>query len=304
MQEKKNFTLVTRTFTALYSHCPSMQKNAPSIQQKFCCTNQQNAVTLQRISVMKYATLFIPVRHLARCSFRSLVAHPRGGTLFKKNTMTHHYRSDRPTVPPEYQSNPFRGCLNMLTGAIIGLALCALLSMLSSCSTVRQTSTDERQHTVQDIVNRMDSLMSVRTVMQQDSAWRESILRQFQSIREKSDTSHFVVVDTAGKVIREKIVINNLRESSSQSEREERQLLLHRLDVQDSMISYFQLQMQHTDSLLCLRTENKIQEVAKPLSWWQKLRLYLGNLVLIAVVVAAGYKLFRLWLKYRSGGIV
>lgn len=218
--------------------------------------------------------------------------------------MTHHYRSDRPTVPPEYQSNPFRGCLSSLIGAIIGLALCALLSMLSSCSTVRQTSTDERQHTVQDIVNRMDSLISVRTVMQQDSAWRESILRQFQSIREKSDTSHYLVVDTAGKVIREKIVINNLRESSSQSEREERQFLLHRLDVQDSMISYFQLQMQHTDSLLCLRTENTIQEVAKPLSWWQKLRLYLGNLVLIAIVVAAGYKLFRLWLKYRSGGIV
>lgn len=264
-----------------------MQKNAPSIQQKFCCTNQQNAVTLQRISVMKFATLFIPVRHPARCSFHRLVAHPRGGTLLKKkNTMTHHYLSDRPTVP------------------IIGLALCVLLSMLSSCSTVRQTSTDERQHTVQDIVNRMDSLMSVRTVIQQDSAWRESILRQFQSIREKSDTSHYLVVDTAGKVIREKIVINNLRESSSQSEREERQFLLHRLDVQDSMISYLQLQMQHTDSLLSLRTENKIQEVAKPLSWWQKLRLYLGNLVLIAIVVAAGYKLFRLWLKYRSGGIL
>ena len=279
-----------------------MQENAPSIQQKFCCTNQQNAVTLQRISVMKYATLFIPVRHLARCSFHRLVAHPRGGTLLKKkNTMTHHYLSDRPTVPREYQSNPFRSCLGMLIGTIIGIILCALLS---SCSTVRQTSTDERQHTVQDIVNRMDSLMSVRTVIQQDSAWRESILRQFQSIREKSDTSHYLVVDTAGKVIREKIVINNLRESSSQSEREERQFLLHRLDVQDSMISYLQLQMQHTDSLLCLRTETKIQEVAKPLSWWQKLRLYLGNLVLIAIVVAAGYKLFRLWLKYRSGGLV
>ena len=42
----------------------------------------------------------------------------------------------------------------------------------------------------------------------------------------------------------------------------------------------------------------KIKEVPAPLSWWQKLRLWLGNIVLLAllgVAVYYGYRFYKVW---------
>lgn len=43
----------------------------------------------------------------------------------------------------------------------------------------------------------------------------------------------------------------------------------------------------------------KIKEVAAELSWWQKLRLWLGNITLVAILALVGYGAFRLWKVYR-----
>ena len=42
-----------------------------------------------------------------------------------------------------------------------------------------------------------------------------------------------------------------------------------------------------------------IKEVPAELSWWQRLRLWLGNLLLLAVVAACGYGAWRLWRVYH-----
>ena len=136
-------------------------------------------------------------------------------------------------------------------------------------------------------MDRMDSVINSRFVIQQDSTWRETILKQFQSIREKSDTSHTVVVDSAGKVIKERIVINNIRETTNESERKEREGMIHRMEVMDSTMNIMRHQLSTTDSLLRSKEETEIKEVEKPLSWWQNMRLWLGNIVLIALAVAA-----------------
>lgn len=39
--------------------------------------------------------------------------------------------------------------------------------------------------------------------------------------------------------------------------------------------------------------------VEKDLSWWQKARLWLGNLLLLAIVAACGYGAWRLWRVYH-----
>ena len=39
--------------------------------------------------------------------------------------------------------------------------------------------------------------------------------------------------------------------------------------------------------------------VEKDLSWWQRLRLWLGNLLLLAIVAACGYGAWRLWRVYH-----
>lgn len=43
----------------------------------------------------------------------------------------------------------------------------------------------------------------------------------------------------------------------------------------------------------------KIKEVAAELSWWQKLRLWLGNVMLVGLLALVGYGAFRLWKVYR-----
>lgn len=200
-----------------------------------------------------------------------------------------------------YSRFTMRGLLASLLTLIGALAFLALCCVLTSCTTSRDTSYVE-QRRITDMMQRMDSLMHQKTVVQQDSAWRETILRQFQSIREKSDTSHFVVTDTAGNVIREKIVINNVREVNSETDRQEREVLMHRLDVQDSTLRVMQQQIQHSDSLLQQRQETVFREVKNPLSWWQQLRIWLGNLVLVALIVAAAIWLLKKKLPWLPFG--
>lgn len=41
------------------------------------------------------------------------------------------------------------------------------------------------------------------------------------------------------------------------------------------------------------------KEVAKPLTWWQKTRIYAGNVLLIGLFVAAGFGIFKLLKKFK-----
>ena len=45
-------------------------------------------------------------------------------------------------------------------------------------------------------------------------------------------------------------------------------------------------------------------EVEKPLTWWQQLRIWLGNILLVAILAAAGYGIFRLWRKIQTMGLM
>ena len=167
---------------------------------------------------------------------------------------------------------------------IIIMAICCLLV---GCTTTREITSETTEHRITDMMDRMDSLMHVRTVVQQDSAWRETILRQFQSIREKSDTSRVVVVDTAGRVIRETTIINNTREVTSETDRQEREVLMHRLDVQDSTLRVMQQQLSRTDSLLHEKQKEVVRTVKTPFTWWQQMQLWFGRLTMIALTILA-----------------
>ena len=183
---------------------------------------------------------------------------------------------------------------------IIFFAMVAIMfisSMLMSCGSTKSVTTSESR-SVADMVDRLDSLMRLKTVVQQDSAWRESVMRQFQSIREKSDTSRHVTVNAAGDTIRERIVINNIRETTSETDRLEREVLMRRIESMDSTISLMRLQLSHSDSLLQQRDTVIEKPVPADLSWWQQARLWLANLILIALAALLAIWLFRKRIKW------
>lgn len=202
--------------------------------------------------------------------------------------------------PCDPDKNPLHGCLAHIIAFLLALLICALLELsLGSCTSTRTVSSTIDQHSVETLMQRMDSVIAKRTVVKQDSAWHELILRQFQSLQERNDTSHTLVTDTAGRVIKETLIIRQERATTSETDRHEREVLLHRLSVMDSTLAVMQQDISHTDSLLQQKNETEIKEVPAPLSWHQHLRLLLGNILLIALLVAAGYGAFRLWRRFH-----
>lgn len=167
------------------------------------------------------------------------------------------------------------------------IAVFTIAGLFTGCVTQRESYSQTERHRMETLIDRLDSLSHQRTVTQQDSVWRETILRQFQSIREKSDTSHYVVQDTAGNVIREKVVINNVREVTSESDRQEIRSMTHRLEVMDSTMQVMRQQIAHSDSLLQTEKKEVVRQVETPLTWWQQARLWLSNLVLVALALCA-----------------
>lgn len=192
------------------------------------------------------------------------------------------------------EPNAFRRALRFsVTLIAVMIALLALTSIFSSCTVTRETTSTVDSHKVETMIDRMDSLMRLKTVKESDSLWHETILRQFQSIREKSDTSRTQVVDSAGRVIREKVIINNVRETTSETDRREFQKLTHRMESMDSTMRVMQQQLSHSDSLLQQRDTVREREVPARLSWWQQTRLWLGNVCLVVFLIGAAVWLLR-----------
>lgn len=181
----------------------------------------------------------------------------------------------------------FYGIFTAVAVFVIFLAMLAL----GSCSSPRKVSSSTESRSVADMVDRLDSLMSLKTVVRQDSAWRESVMRQFQSILEKSDTSRSVTLSAAGDTIRERIVINNVRETTSETDRREREVLMRRIESMDSTIGLMRLQISHSDSLL--QASRTTVEVPDRLTWWQQARLHLANILLYALLILGVYMAIR-----------
>ena len=164
--------------------------------------------------------------------------------------------------------------------------------LFTSCRTTKTVSLLE-QHRVQTLMDRMDSVINTRQVIRQDSAWRELVMSQFQSIREKNDTSHTFVVDSTGKVIKETTIIRIEKETNSETDRLEREVMMSRLEIMDSTLNVMRQQIQHSDSLLQEKQKTIEKQVAKPLSWWQQMQMWLGRVVLVAIAAMAGIWIVR-----------
>lgn len=101
--------------------------------------------------------------------------------------------------------------------------------------------------------------------------------------------------------------VSNLRTSVAESHAAIRGgLLHHELRNLDAPLSVpVQTKIIMRDSIVYREREVPVPyavevEVPAPLTWWQHLRLWLGNIMLIALLLAAGYGAFRLWRRFHS----
>lgn len=170
-----------------------------------------------------------------------------------------------------------------------------LAVLMVGCRTITSEESYKERHRIDSLIERMDSLVSKSYVTQQDSSWREFVMRQFESIKEKSDTNHIQVVDTAGNVIKETIVINNTKEIVSEKDRLEREIMIHKLEVMDSVISVQSEYISKMDSLL--QESVKEKTIEKNLSWWQSL-WQKGKGILFGILLSVIVFLI-LWLKKK-----
>lgn len=191
---------------------------------------------------------------------------------------------------PYNYTRAFCDCATYAVTIIVGALICALFC---SCTAQRiGTDTIDERH-LREMLQRMDSQLTVRKITQVDSAFRQEILRQFQSIRERSDTSRSVTLSAAGDTIRERIVINNVRETTSATDRQQLTVLFHRLQVIDSTVQQQSLQFARMDLMLRQQNDTREVPVEKPLSWLQQMQIWLGRLVLVALAVLAAWWLLK-----------
>ena len=201
-----------------------------------------------------------------------------------------------------YQRLAVKSIVHVFLTCLTVLALLALMSLFAGCKTQRIVSdTLEQQHT-QEMLQRIDSTLIAHSIARRDSTWRQEILRQFQSIREKSDTSHTVTLNAAGDTLRERIIINTFLETATEIDREQLTVIFHRLEVMDSTVQAQSQQISRMDSLLRQQKQTEIKEVAKPLNWWQQMQIWLGRLVLVAIALCAAWFIIK-W-KFRIKKII
>lgn len=168
---------------------------------------------------------------------------------------------------------------------------------MTGCATIKEKESFSEEHLIESMVSRMDSLVSKSALVQQDTSWHETFIRELQQIKEKSDTSHTMVVDTAGNVIKETIIINNTREITNEKYEREMEGLMHRVEKMDSVLAVNAQQTQRIDSLV--REQSKQTVVQKQEPWykqaWNNLKMILTSVVVGMILLAVVLVLTRKW---------
>ena len=188
-------------------------------------------------------------------------------------------------------------------GGPVMFACLLIVFLLMGCKTVTNEESYKEKHRIESLIDRMDSLVSKSQTIQQDSSWRETFIKELQSIKERTDTNHVTVVDTAGNVIKETIIINNTKEVTNESTRLVMEGMIHKIDRMDSVIAVQNKQISHMDSLL--QQSSKETVVTKKTSRWQSLwqqakGILIGIIITGVIYIIVSKKWLRRWRELLS----
>lgn len=188
----------------------------------------------------------------------------------------YHYTDDGWLEPTDRDSK--RGFLRSAVGWIIAFVILFILGALSSCRSTRTVIVEARDST--------STHVHTHTVFVPDT-----ILVPLPPER--------VVITTPDTA-------STLRTSVAESHAAIRGGLLHHelrnldtplpVQVQTKVVTRDSIAYRERDVPQPYPVPEYIE---KPLSWWQHLRLWLGNIMLIALLLAAGYGAFRIWRRFH-----
>lgn len=200
-------------------------------------------------------------------------------------------------TPDEYIDKVNRGmCDNRgCGGQMITAFLFLLLFMLCACSAPKEFESESHAYSL--MIERMDSLMHSTSVWQQDFTSKQTSIFESLKQKEKNDSSHTIVVNEKGDTVKETIYIYREIEKESSMEKEEKEMWMHKFQQIDSLLQVSLDKQAETDSLL--QQKQTVVEVAADLSWWQKMRLWLGNFTLIGILALVGWGGFKLYKVIR-----
>lgn len=168
--------------------------------------------------------------------------------------------------------------------------------LLCGCSAQKEIVTEEHSYSV--LVYKMDSIARTTATWQQEFLSKQTTLIEKFKQKEKSDSSYSAVVNEKGDTVRERIVIYKEVSTDHSTEKEEKEMLMQMFHQTDSLLRVCLSKQEETDSLL--REKETVVEVPAKLSWWQSLRIWLGNITLIVLLCLVGYGGFRMFKVIRS----
>jgi hypothetical protein len=177
----------------------------------------------------------------------------------------------------------------------VGALIAFIVIALSGCTTEKIVTVED--HSYSKMTEMVDSLMRSTTSWQNDFLLRQTSLIEKLSQKEKNDSIHFVTLNEKGDTLKEKIVIYKEVSKDHSTERKEIELLISQYKRIDSLLNVSLVKQAETDSLL--RAKETVVEVPAQLSWWQSLRIWIGNIFLLIVAACLCYFGWRMWKVYK-----
>ena len=176
----------------------------------------------------------------------------------------------------------------ILTAVAIMILIMAALIM-TGCRSTSEVTTES--HSYSRLVTDIDSLMRVTKLWQQDIYQKQSSLVDSIRQSEKRDSSHVVVVNEKGDTVKERVEIHHYLEREHSSEKSESEMWIQKFREVDSLLHVSLDRQAVADSLL--REHEKEIVKQNSLSWWQKAKQSLGEIMLLLLIVAAGYIIYN-----------
>ena len=179
------------------------------------------------------------------------------------------------------------------------IVVLAMVLMMTGCRTVSEHQSYAERHRIESMMQKMDSVMSKSSTTVQDTSWHETIIKELQSIKERNDTSREVVVDSTGKVIRETIKIIREREVEKESDRKEREGMMHRLEKMDSVTEVNNVLIKQIESMMQELQETTVIEKKNPwyLQIWSSIKAGLAGVAVFLLLIGIGLALTKRWWK-------